>query len=294
MLHHLQCVKMMGTSLEQLRNDIKGKVISGIKRVRSLYHCKPDFLIVGAQKAGTSSLYYYLSQHPQILPAKKKEVHFFDHRFDRGLHFYLNSFFPRKRERANLSKKLDLPVITGEASPYYLYHPLCANRIKATLPRVKIIILLRNPITRAFSHYQQEISRGRETVSFAEAIQNEKKQIEIESKKVRNGNYNSEFHQHKSFVDRGIYYPQVKKYYDLFGKDRVLVINSEKFFSELDLIYGKVLNFLDIEPFMVKDKKTVLKGTYGNLKIDKLDELKSFYLPHNKKLYELIGQEYDW
>ncbi len=115
----------------------------------------PDFIILGAQRAGTSSLYYYLSQHPQILPAVRKELHFFDDHYRRGLGWY-RSQFPTRGARG---------TITGEATPYYLSHPHAPARIQRLLPQARLIVLLRNPVERAISHYFFEVSHQREVVA---------------------------------------------------------------------------------------------------------------------------------
>ena len=115
----------------------------------SHFRMLPDFIIIGAQKSGTSSLYYYLSQHPNVKPALKKEVHYFDLNFEKNVLFYRMQF-PLIFNRLNIFGK---KYVTGEASPYYIFHPHVARRISKIIPSVKIIVLLRNPIDRSFSHY---------------------------------------------------------------------------------------------------------------------------------------------
>jgi len=109
---------------------------------------------VGAQKAGTSSLYSYMVQHPQVLPAARKEIHYFDRHYDKGLRWYRRHFPLRAR--------LSSERLSGEASPYYLFHPHAPRRIAETLPDARILMLLRNPANRAISHYFHEARVGRE------------------------------------------------------------------------------------------------------------------------------------
>src|SRR5262245_9795313 len=118
---------------------IFGSLMARIKRPL------PDFLIIGAQKAGTSSLYAYLVQHPQILRASMKEVHYVSTEYHRGTAWYRQQF-PRSSKVNNRSRRLNKPVITGEASPYYLFHPHAPQRIAALLPNVKLIVILRDPV----------------------------------------------------------------------------------------------------------------------------------------------------
>lgn len=134
----------------------------------------PDFLIIGAQKGGTTSLYTYLCQHPRVVGASRIEVHFFDLAYDKGWWWY-RSHFPvhvfRRGER----------IVTGEASPYYIFHPLVPERVRKDLPNVKLVAILRNPVDRAYSHYQHVRRNGREPLSFEEAIEREPPRTEGEA-----------------------------------------------------------------------------------------------------------------
>ena len=114
---------------------------------------KPDFIIIGVQKGGTTSLFNYLSQHPQISLSRVKEVHYFDVGYQFGVEWY-QQFFPLEKDRHG--------KLVGEASPYYIFHPLAAQRIKQDLPSIKIIILLRNPIVRAYSNFQMQLRNKNE------------------------------------------------------------------------------------------------------------------------------------
>ena len=120
---------------------------------------KPNFLIIGAQRCGTTSLYNYLIQHPQIVPSSKKEVHFFDLNFHLGQSWY-EKHFPEVSDN----------ILTGEASPYYIFHPLCPKRIFDYDPSVKLIVILRNPIDRAYSHYRHIVRLGHEPLKFEDAL----------------------------------------------------------------------------------------------------------------------------
>ena len=129
----------------------------------------PNFLIIGAQRCGTTTLYNQLVSHPDISPATTKELHYFDINFSKGIQWYKEQFNDER--------------IIGEASPYYIFHPLCPKRIFDIIPEVKIIVLLRNPVERAYSHYWHEIRLGKENLSFEDAISEESSRIKNESKK---------------------------------------------------------------------------------------------------------------
>ena len=128
----------------------------------------PDFLISGAQRGGTTSLYNYLQAHPCFELPTTKELHFFDRKFHRGLAWY-RAHFPTYLEKCFAQRIQGRAFLTGEATPNYLFHPLVSRRVAEVLPRVKLIVLLRNPVDRAFSHYHHILDLGYEHLPFAEA-----------------------------------------------------------------------------------------------------------------------------
>ena len=130
----------------------------------------PDFFIIGAKKCGTTFLYHLLGQHPHVEAAKKKEIHYFDHHFSKGNDWYRSHFPPPTWKEGRRS-------ITGESSPYYLFHPHAARRMAGVVPRARLIVLLRNPVDRAYSHYHQEAGRGHEPLTFEEAIEAEEARL---------------------------------------------------------------------------------------------------------------------
>jgi len=157
----------------------------------------PDFLIIGAQKCGTTSLYRYLIQHPQIEPAIKKEIHYFDLNYNKPIQWYLNQFPALKTQSDR---------ITGEATPYYIFHPHAPYRIKEHMPDAKIIVLLRNPVDRAYSHYHYAVERYGETLSFEEALDIENERLAGEMEKFqKNPYYKSRNYRCFSYQKRGIY-----------------------------------------------------------------------------------------
>src|SRR5437588_2037479 len=143
----------------------------------------PDFLIIGGQRCGTTSLYYYLINYPGISPACTKEVHFFDVNFEKGPGWY-RAQFPTVIGKSYAKYARKHSLITGEASPYYLFHPHAPRRISALIPKVKLIALLRNPVDRAFSQHWLEVQSGYETLSFKEAIESEQERLAGEWEKM--------------------------------------------------------------------------------------------------------------
>ncbi len=252
------------------------------------FHPLPNYLIIGAAKCGTGSLYRYLNQHPQIKPALTKEVRFFDKYYNKGINWY-RVFFPFK----DLLKR---KYVTGEATPRYLDHPHAPKRVQAVIPNAKFIVLLRNPIDRAYSMYNMRLSRGRETHSFEESIKLEKERTEGEFKKMElDENYYSSPYYHHSYLERGIYVDKLKRWMSVFPREQFLIVKSEEFFKNTSKIYNKVLKFLDLpsrelESYPVQGRVSKLSPMEPNLR----KELVEFFKPHNERLYKFLGENLEW
>lgn len=247
--------------------------------------CTPDFLILGAMKSGTTSLYKYLCQHPDITPAKEKELQFFSKRFKKGFPWY-KSQFPSLMSPSRKG-------ITGEGDPYYLFHPHAPKRIYETMPHVKLIVLLRNPTDRAFSHYNY-INR-RVNMSFEEAIKKELEGIQEEKKKMlKDETYNSKFYRDYSFLSRGKYIEQLMAYEKYFDKKQILVLNSEEFFDDPQRGVNQVFEFLNLPSYKVGKFKVFNNRHYGPLKDSTRHFLTNYFKPYNKRLYKYLGKDLGW
>src|SRR5579859_2819290 len=160
----------------------------------------PDFLIIGGQRCGTSSLYYYLTEQPGVVAASTKEIHFFDDYYTKGLGWY-KAQFPTASYKKYIENVRKLHFLTGEASPYYLFHPHAPRRIKAALPNAKLIVLLRNPIDRAYSQHWLEVMGKYESLSFEEAIQSEPERTAGElDKMLTDENFHSYSHRRFTYL----------------------------------------------------------------------------------------------
>jgi hypothetical protein len=207
----------------------------------------PGFLIVGAQRGGTTSMYRTLDQHPAILKAVlHKGVHYFDTGYDHGLGWY-QGHFPL-RARAALARRAtgDVPL-TFESSPYYMFHPLAAGRISRDLPGVKLLVLVRDPVERAYSAHAHELARGYETEPFERALELEDERLAGEAERiVSEPGYLSHSHQHHAYLTRGLYADQLERLGQAVGRDRVHVVDSGRFFTEPEPVYDGVLEFLGL------------------------------------------------
>ncbi|MFG1604732.1 sulfotransferase family protein [Actinoplanes sp. NPDC049265] len=184
----------------------------------------PEFLIVGGQRCGTTSLYRYLAAHPSVRPATGKELQFFSLHHGRGERWY-RAHFPVRPPG----------IRSFEASPYYLFDPGAAARAAAMLPGSRFVALIRDPAERAYSHYLHSVAYGVESLPFAEAL-------DAEPARLAAGGHDAR--RRYSYVARGKYAGQLTRWFDAAGRDRVLVLRTE----ELTARYAEVLAFLGLEP----------------------------------------------
>ncbi len=262
----------------------KGKLL--YRYVTNSIRLLPDFIIIGAQKGGTTSLYRYLSEHPAVVPSYKKEVHYFDLNYQEGLSWY-RSQFPLTLERKENH-------LTGEASPYYLYHPHVPKRVAQLVPNVKLIALLREPASRAYSHYYHEVKNKRDPLSFEEAIDAEEERLSGELEKMlADENYYSYNHQRYSYLDRGIYIDQLLAWERYFDRSQMLVLSSEELFNESTQAFDKVLDFLGL-PKWYPEFKQHYANTYPDIGEALLERLKNFYTPHNERLFDHLNTRFAW
>jgi hypothetical protein len=256
----------------------------------------PTFIIIGVQKGGTTSLYRYLTAHPNIAPIYIKEPHFFDIYFHKGLPWY-RAHFPTSVEKyyARYFQKHDL--ITGEASPYYVVHPLAAQRIAKTLPKVKLIVLLRNPIDRAYSQYQHQLRQpGVEALSFEEAIDVEEQRLAGEEDKLRNDEtYVSFNHRHYSYLARSTYINQLPNWMSIFPKEQLLILKSEDLYTDATRIVQQTLEFLNV-PALPQGQtyKAFNEARYSPMNPATRERLVEYFKPYNERLYEFLGRDFGW
>lgn len=273
----------------QTRHPLIASADMFLRRLTAKKRALPHAVIIGAQRCGTTSLFDFMIQHPQIHAPTKKEIHYFDIFYGKGESWY-RAHFP-------LCKNLQQNDITAEASPYYLFHPYAPERLHALLPDTKIIVLLRNPVERALSQYFLEVKLEREPLSLRDALAAEEKRLAPEREKMAaDPLYYSRIHQWFSYCTRGKYIESLQKY-DAYKKvNKLLVLQSEKFFRNPHSVMRSVFQFLNVDDtFVCTDVHPRNVGT-NRTKIAEEDYcyLKEFFAPYNEKLYAYIGQQFDW
>jgi hypothetical protein len=245
----------------------------------------PDFLILGAQKAGTTALYAYLRRHPRVTGPSWKEVSFFDRHYARGEAWY----------RGNFPNVLRARGLVGEASPSYLFHPQAPERVAKLLPEAKLIALVRNPVDRAFSHYQHEVALGREPLSFEQALEAEEDRLRGEEDRIlANSVYFSHAWWNYTYRARGRYAEQVERWLAHVPRERLLIIPSEDLLLEPERAHARVLEFLGAPPHRLESYPRVFERQYEPMRPDTRAQLASEFDESNRRLYELLGRDLGW
>ncbi|MBA2535548.1 MAG: sulfotransferase domain-containing protein [Rubrobacter sp.] len=258
----------------------------------------PDFAVIGARKAGTTYLYDLVTRHPLVEPAAVKEVHYFDNLIEVEAPRWYRQCFPKPRYEDGRS------TITGEATPDYLAHPLAPERMARMVPEARLIVLLRNPVERAYSDYQHVARRGQEPLPFEEAIKLEEAAM-AGSKAPRSANPSgtggetTEGADRRGYLHRGIYVDQLLRWRRFFPEERMLVLKSEDLFMRTPEVLRLVLGYLELPEWELETReKTGEKRNEGDYKrgIDPATRrrLERFFEPHNQRLYEYLGTNFGW
>ena len=273
---------LISKSLYDIYSMIKGRL-----------HVLPDFLIFAIGRAGTTSLYEGIMEHPDVYRPTMREIYFFDYKYKHGLGWYRGHFpsILKKWAVMNLKKK---KFITGDCSGRLLRYPPGPKRIKQNNPNVKLLAILRNPVDRAYSLYSGQVRNGREKLSFWDATQAEKKRLDglMEKMEKDENFYSGEFFR-KSYLYQSIYYDDLKKWFQLFPKKQILVLNVDDFDSKPQKTFERVFDFLGLSHYNVK---LIHYNSQKNPEIEPeiRKKLVEYFKPYNKKLYELLDEKFDW
>ena len=275
-------------SISYIKRRITLRMAKHYRELTSKDRVLPNFIIIGVQKGGTTSLFRYLTKHPDVIPGYKKEVKFFDGNYQNGIDWYRYNF--------PLIKEMDTPhTQTGEASPSYVIHPLVPQRIKESLPNIKLILLLRDPVSRAYSQYQGNRRKGSEVLSFQEAIEQEESRLKGQRENIiADQKYPMYNYLTFSYLTRGIYIEQLKNWFASFPREQILVLRSEDFFENPPNVFPLVLNFLGLADWNLDEFEIYNYGRYERMDSKTEEKLRSFFYPYNQELYEYLGRNFGW
>lgn len=255
----------------------------------------PDYLIIGVAKGGTTSLCGWLNEHPFVSPAARKEVHFFDYEYHRGVDWY-RSNFPLEEKRREFAAENGEPFLTGEASPTYISHLWAPHRVAKLLPDAKLVVALRNPVDRAYSHFQMTRREGYEPFeSFEEAVAAEEDRLAPETERLQsNPRYYSWWLGSWSYLERSRYAEQLERWLELFPREQFLFVRSEDLSAEPARTLDTVHEFLGLPPHRRAEYPHLHTAEYDGIPADTRLRLAEYFRPHNERLYELAGIDFGW
>ena len=263
-----------------LRYQILGRHYYGIT---STSRALPNFLIIGGVRCGTTSLYYNLCQHPSVEKAAYDEIGYFDDNYHLGLNWY-RSMFPTKNRIEKIRKKTG-NCITGEDTPFYIWNEDAIKRIKKSLQQIKLIVILRNPVDRAYSNYHLSVRKGNEKRSFNDAIRQDIKFIDLKNnnnEKLTNEDFK------RSYVAKGLYYEQLLKWFNEFDEKQICIIFTENLKNNPVETMKTVFKFLELPNLSIEKYEKQKMFNYKKMDEKIREELTEFYKENNKKLSELI------
>ena len=251
-------------------------VARGLRRLTAPLRSLPDALVIGGMRCGSSSLYQWLREHPDVYRTLFKELHFFDFNFHRGTNWY-RAFYPVRTS----------DVLTFDATPSYMAYPSAAWRAREVVPHARLIVLLRNPTERAWSHYRFRRSKGYESRTFAEVIASELgsgKKMNIDSVTTAAG---------LPLVAGGLYADQLRPWFELFGRKNIMVLDSDRMFGDPSATWREVQSFLGLTPVQIAFVRANASPP-GILEPELFTLLDDYYSKPNRDLTELTGQVFRW
>ena len=265
---------------------------------RPIYRARmlPSFLIAGAERCGTSSMYEVLSWHPAVFSAilPRKEVHYFDYSYAHPLSWY-RCHFPLRARAALAARDTGVAPVAFEASPSYMCHPLAPERIARDLPGVKLIVMLRDPVARAYSSHTMRAGWGVETEPFERALELEDSRLAGEAERMAaDPSYVGYNWRHFAYRTRGQYAEQLGQLDRLVGRDRIHVIDSGEFFASPARVYDQVLDFLGLpdaghpafDPPRTRSRPPMPDSVRK--------ALEEHYRPYDERLAAWLGHEPSW
>ena len=303
MLRHVEVPDRLRAAKRSVPRPVKRMVRRAVRRYgehtadqRSL----PDFLIIGTKRGGTTSVWNWLVRHPNVAPMvpavqQIKSPHYFDIHYTRGERWY-RSHFPSRTSLDRAAQRSGIRPLTGEASPYYLFHPLAPERVQHTVPKTRLIVLLRNPVDRAYSNYwERRGSAAEDLPTFEDAIDAEEQRLDGETERIlADPTYYSAHHDSHSYLARGRYAEQLERWLDRFGRDQLLIMPFEDLRTNPNGAYRAVQDFLSLPvvepPRLAHHNKLPVPPMAAATRA----RLVEYYRPFTARLTELLGLPLDW
>jgi hypothetical protein len=288
-------VRVSRRNLPEPVKNFAARTAARTGRLSAGHRMTPSFLVVGGQRCGTTSMYKALIQHPLVLGAVlHKGVHYFDVAYDKPFAWY-QGHFPLTVTAARRQVAGATPV-TFESSPYYLYHPLAAERIARDLPGVKALVLVRDPVERAYSAHSHEVARGYEdTTDFEAALALEPDRLAGEEERLRaDPAAQSHSFRHHAYLQRGQYVDHLTRLGAELGRDNVHVVDSHLFFEDPLPVYDDVLAFLGLPPAPATSFDKHNARSRSAMSEELHDRLRAHFEPYDGRLQSWLGATPSW
>ncbi|MGN6609419.1 MAG: sulfotransferase domain-containing protein [Jatrophihabitans sp.] len=280
-------------------------VIRGFGMATARWRPDPEFLVIGGKRTGSTAFFYDLLEHPSVselfprpdrLPkaTATKGIHYFDQNYFRSERWY-RSYLPSERVRRQLARRTGGRVITGEASPYYLFHPAAAERAAAMLPEAKIIVLLRDPVERTYSHWKERRRADAEPLSFAEALEAEETRLAgVDDARLADPSFYSYAHEQQSYVRQSEYDVALGRWLERYPRDRVLVLRSEDYYRDGAATLATAQQFLGLPVRAIGSASMRNAAEGAPLDPALRARLAAHFAPHNERLEQLTGMHFNW
>lgn len=278
------------------RNLVRARLQT--RRATARFRSLPDCLIIGAQRSGTSSLYKYLGRHPNVVPSLRKEVEYFSTSYGNGEDWY-RAHFPLL-VRKSTARLLGRPSVSFEATPDYLLDPRAPERAAALLPQAKLIVLLRDPVDRAFSQYHHNVRLGQEELTFEEALNQEPERTAGGLDRIAADPFDRVVPFRRfSYVGRGMYADQLERWLAEYRRERLLILKAEELFSRPDHALAKALQFLELPAWQPPEFRNysyvdTSDGRYPDLPDHLRRRLAAQFAASNRRVHELLGEDFGW
>ena len=250
----------------------------------------PDFFVIGAGRTGTTSLYHYLDQHPSLSKSAYDELGYFDDSYHLGLNWY-RFLFPSIFTKYLIKLKTN-NFMTYDVTPSYVRRPWNAKRIKKLFPDTKLIVILRNPVDRTYSHYHLAEQFG-ETRTFEEIVKEDMDNILNWNIDLKDDNYFANKVE-KSFLARGFYAEQLSIWFKLFSKNQIMIVSSEQLASDTKNTMNSIFQFLNLPKFEIPNTKKVNVSQYSKMNSSTRKLLINFFKPYNESLYNFLNVNFEW
>ncbi len=265
----------------------------------------PDFIIAGAKRGGTTSAYFQLLEHPQILPLfpsarylpKRRDgkgPHYFDTKYGLGERWY-RGHFPSRMTRRAAARRLDGPVLTGESSPYYLFHPLAAERAARTVPNAKILFWLRDPVVRTYSMWKLQCRNGEETLSFEDALAAEPERTAGEQERIlADPGYVSYAHEFQTYRAQSEYPQALRRWFEHFPAEQIKVVASEDYYADAGAVLDEVFDFLGLPALPRAEAVKLNDAPRTPMSEDVRAGLQAYFAPQVAELESMLGRSFPW